>query len=265
TGTDNAWNTLATIPATDTYERTTILAPNALSNSNLRIRVTAQLDDADDALFVDNLSAGPYNAASLPFVEDFETGDFSALQWEAFIPAVITPDTDGNAMRVRTGIAAESFAIDFVGDATSIPTLRMDIRGDQLAGDETFRVQVLNINNNWTDVFSFDGATASETYTTFEAPLPFLGFLAEGRLRFISSGTNADSGWLVDNIFIGTPQPEACAADLAAPAGELDFFDVLEYLSLFDASDPAADLAAPFGSFDFFDVLEYLSQFDAGC
>ncbi|MEM9559036.1 MAG: S8 family serine peptidase [Planctomycetota bacterium] len=265
TGTDNAWNTLATIPATDTYERTTILAPNALSNSNLRIRVTAQLDDADDALFVDNLSAGPYNAASLPFVEDFETGDFSALQWEAFIPAVITPDTDGNAMRVRTGIAAESFAIDFVGDATSIPTLRMDIRGDQLAGDETFRVQVLNINNNWTDVFSFDGATASETYSTFEAPLPFLGFLAEGRLRFISSGTNADSGWLVDNIFIGTPQPEACAADLAAPAGELDFFDVLEYLSLFDASDPAADLAAPFGSFDFFDVLEYLSQFDAGC
>ncbi|MEM7628044.1 MAG: GC-type dockerin domain-anchored protein [Planctomycetota bacterium] len=60
-------------------------------------------------------------------------------------------------------------------------------------------------------------------------------------------------------------EPDDCPADLAAPFGQLDFFDVLEYLALFDASDPAADLAAPFGAFDFFDVLEYLGQFDAGC
>ncbi|MEM7629615.1 MAG: GC-type dockerin domain-anchored protein [Planctomycetota bacterium] len=58
---------------------------------------------------------------------------------------------------------------------------------------------------------------------------------------------------------------EPCPADLAAPIGSLDFFDVLAYLAQFDAQDPAADLAAPIGSFDFFDVLEYLAQFDAGC
>ena len=57
----------------------------------------------------------------------------------------------------------------------------------------------------------------------------------------------------------------SCPADLAAPFGVLDFFDVLAYLGQFDASDPAADLAAPFGVFDFFDVLEYLGLFDAGC
>lgn len=56
-----------------------------------------------------------------------------------------------------------------------------------------------------------------------------------------------------------------CAPDLAPPLGSLDFFDVLEYLALFDANDPAADLAPPAGSLDFFDVLEYLAAFDAGC
>ncbi|MEM7629961.1 MAG: GC-type dockerin domain-anchored protein [Planctomycetota bacterium] len=56
-----------------------------------------------------------------------------------------------------------------------------------------------------------------------------------------------------------------CPADLAPPFGVLDFFDVLEFLSLFSANDPAADLAPPFGVWDFFDVLEYLSLFDAGC
>ncbi|MEM9559444.1 MAG: GC-type dockerin domain-anchored protein [Planctomycetota bacterium] len=60
--------------------------------------------------------------------------------------------------------------------------------------------------------------------------------------------------------------PEPCAADIAAPmGGVLDFFDVLEYLSRFDAMDPSADLAAPAGVFDFFDVLAYLGLFDEGC
>lgn len=56
-----------------------------------------------------------------------------------------------------------------------------------------------------------------------------------------------------------------CPADLAEPFDQLDIFDVLAYLSLFDAQDPSADLADPVGSFDIFDVLAYLSLFDAGC
>ena len=67
--------------------------------------------------------------------------------------------------------------------------------------------------------------------------------------------------WDVDFTVAAPP----CPADLAAPTGTLDFFDVLEYLARFDAADPSADLAAPLGTFDFFDVLEYLALFDAGC
>lgn len=54
-----------------------------------------------------------------------------------------------------------------------------------------------------------------------------------------------------------------CPADITGE-GDLNIFDVLGYLDLFDAQDPAADLA-PDGTFDIFDVLAYLAEFDAGC
>ncbi len=54
-------------------------------------------------------------------------------------------------------------------------------------------------------------------------------------------------------------------ADLAAPLGQLSFFDVSAFLAAYMDSDPAADLAAPAGSFDFFDVSEFLHSFNAGC
>lgn len=62
--------------------------------------------------------------------------------------------------------------------------------------------------------------------------------------------------------FSVTPE---CAADLAEPFGDLDFSDVLAFLTAFGGMEPAADLAEPFGSFDFSDVLAFLSSFGAGC
>jgi len=56
-----------------------------------------------------------------------------------------------------------------------------------------------------------------------------------------------------------------CVADLAAPFGVLNFFDIVEYINLFNAGDPAADLAAPFGSINFFDIVEFINLFNAGC
>jgi len=59
--------------------------------------------------------------------------------------------------------------------------------------------------------------------------------------------------------------PSACsAADLAEPFGELNFFDVSAFLSLFSAGDAGADLTGD-GQFNFFDVSEFLSVFSAGC
>lgn len=58
---------------------------------------------------------------------------------------------------------------------------------------------------------------------------------------------------------------EPCPADLAAPFGELNFFDALAFLNAFAAQDASADLAEPFGAWDFFDITAYLAAFNAGC
>lgn len=58
---------------------------------------------------------------------------------------------------------------------------------------------------------------------------------------------------------------ELCPADLAAPFGVLNFSDVTEFLSLYNAGSPAADFAAPFGVLNFFDLTEYLAEYNAGC
>jgi hypothetical protein len=58
---------------------------------------------------------------------------------------------------------------------------------------------------------------------------------------------------------------EVCAADLAAPFGSLDFFDLARFLELYNSGDAAADLAAPFGVLNFFDLSGYIALYGAGC
>lgn len=55
-----------------------------------------------------------------------------------------------------------------------------------------------------------------------------------------------------------------CPGDLDA-SGDLSIFDVLTYLSLFDANDPAADWDDSNTALNIFDVLAYLATFDEGC
>lgn len=55
-----------------------------------------------------------------------------------------------------------------------------------------------------------------------------------------------------------------CPADLDGD-GAATFFDMTEYLGLFNAGDPAADFAAPFGTLNFYDIAAFIRAFNAGC
>lgn len=55
----------------------------------------------------------------------------------------------------------------------------------------------------------------------------------------------------------------SCVADLTGD-GQLNFFDISHYLSLFTANDPVADINTD-GVWNFFDVSAYLTAFNAGC
>ncbi|MEZ6244198.1 MAG: GC-type dockerin domain-anchored protein [Phycisphaerales bacterium] len=54
-------------------------------------------------------------------------------------------------------------------------------------------------------------------------------------------------------------------ADLAEPFGQLDFSDVIAFLTEFGTMGAGADLAEPIGQWDFSDVVEFLTAFGAGC
>lgn len=56
----------------------------------------------------------------------------------------------------------------------------------------------------------------------------------------------------------------ACPADLAAPFGTLNFFDVLAFLTAYGQQDPIADINDD-QVINFNDALLYLGQFNAGC
>lgn len=55
-----------------------------------------------------------------------------------------------------------------------------------------------------------------------------------------------------------------CPIDFAPPCGELNFFDISQYLARFSALDPRADLTND-GEFNFFDISMLLTLYANGC
>ncbi len=59
-------------------------------------------------------------------------------------------------------------------------------------------------------------------------------------------------------------QDNSCPADIAAPCGFLNFFDVSAYLARFSAQDMRADLTGD-GNLNFLDVSAFLTAYGNGC
>lgn len=77
-----------------------------------------------------------------------------------------------------------------------------------------------------------------------------------------ASDSNPSDNWVSD---IDTITVQSCAADLAAPWGVVNFFDLSTFIGLYNANNPAADIAAPFGTFNFFDISAYITRYNQGC
>lgn len=82
------------------------------------------------------------------------------------------------------------------------------------------------------------------------------GFHEVTAVAFEDSG---NSTVLREQVFI-----DRCAADFNKDA-VLNFFDLLAYITAFNANDPDADLAAPIGTLNFFDLLGFINLYNAGC
>lgn len=157
--------------------------------------------------------------------------------------AAVADVTLGNGAVLHIDILSETRHDALVhtgGMLTLGGTLRINTAADYSASEGQVFVIVTSTNE------------IAGQFDTIDAPsLPNnLGFAAEYGLN--------------TTRLVVTNQP-CSAADLAQPFGDLNFFDIAEYIARFTAADPSADLAAPFGTLNFFDVTTYLSTYNAGC
>ncbi len=133
------------------------------------------------------------------------------------------------------------------------------------------RIRVFSATGMLLDVFSFRDPDGVHRLPSGEFLVTSSSTFAQGKglFRVSAAGTILET---IDNtrsygaIELVTLIDGGCnEADLAPPAGSLDFDDVLAFLTAFGAQQPAADLAIPTGVFNFDDVLTFLTAFGSGC
>lgn len=118
------------------------------------------------------------------------------------------------------------------------------------------------------EVYSFDPIAEQATINDPKWRQVSLDFIASDETSLIEFGSlnsGAYGPYIDDVVVTRADQPGCTSADLAAPYGVLNFFDVSAFLSAYNAHDLQADLAAPYGSFNFFDVSAFLSSYTTGC
>ena len=267
-----AWQTLYSVPASgaDTdyvvHEET---IPSAFLWHGVQVRLEARGSDETDRWLVDSFEIGPRSVQGAPFAETFDTGRVSPMRWAnntGASPALLGTDF---VMQIPIGVSVETVAIPIVSLASFEQYVYFSVAGDGVGEDDNLLVQYFTPISGWQTLAAVNGSALNAGQRGFEFPVPF-GALASSdfRLRFTS---NTGGGiFFVDDVNVGTnrlpPANPGCSpADLAAPFGTLNFFDLSTYLGLFNAGDPAADLAAPFGTLNFFDLSAYLGLFNAGC
>lgn len=179
--------------------------------------------------------------------------------------------TDDNAPRFMTvfsagttkpewgGYHADSLS-DHPGDVTTFPSLMgfasLGLTAPSVGAYHAYRHGARQDFATGASLL-FRRSQIDPAYTPPDAGLPDVAIGALGLAELIRPGT-------ADAVF-AVPYRAACPADLAPPAGTLDFFDLLAFLAAYTDQDASADLARPFGQFDFFDISAFLSAFNAGC
>ena len=163
-----------------------------------------------------------------------------------------------------------SAAIDCTGSAATISYWRwFNNAAGASPNEDTMTVEINNGNGTWVNVETVGPNSAQSAGGWFQHSFSVADFVAPTanvQLRFTAGdlGNASVVEAAVDGIVVGTFGCESdCIADWTGD-GELNFFDVQEFLAAFAAQDPAADLAAD-GEFNFFDVAEFLDLFSAGC
>ncbi len=116
-----------------------------------------------------------------------------------------------------------------------------------------------------------NGMSAGDGFGTLIYPIEDTALEGETfYMQWIVADPNGKDGFARSQVAAVTPfcsKIAACVSECAADMngdGELNFFDVSDYLAAYGASDTAADFNGD-GEFNFFDVSAFLTALGAGC
>lgn len=157
-------------------------------------------------------------------------------------PVVADVFSLGSVLTALSGTMTANGSVFGAGDVNEVIVL-----DDQAPFDSPISGMVTSDGTTVT----IDGGTI--TFAGSTEIIPGLATLdVSGTVTFVASGP--------------APQPAGCNdADLAEPFDQLDFSDVVAFLTAFGSMGAAADIAPPFGQWDFSDVVAFLQAFGVGC
>ena len=278
--------------------------PAVLCDNNMEFFVTAEGVTTGVVSSPAGGATAPYAVEAGVFATGFADAFETDLGWTVADDAALTDGTWNRGVPAGGGLRGDPPAdydgsgqcyltdnlegnSDVDGGSTTLTSPVFDGSGDAFVsyarwfdnafgadpGGEAFNIQISNnAGASWANLEVVGptgaGTTGGWFYVTHHIS-DVISPTANMQVRFIASdfGTQGVIEAGVDAFEVTTfsctdPNPD-CAVDLNSD-GELNFFDVQMFLSLFAAHDPAADFTHD-GSFDFFDVQEFLAAFANGC
>ncbi len=160
----------------------------------------------------------------------------------------------------NVGWMCEDEWLEYTVDVQTAGTYDLDVRVASVGTGGGFHIEKDGVDLTGAVYFLPTGGWQS--WQTVSATIELEA--GEQVLRFVNRGA-FDTQYNLNSMTFTSQGPTPCNdADLAAPFGELNFFDVSAFLTGYNAQDAAADLNND-GVFDFFDVSSFLTTYNAGC
>lgn len=215
------------------------------------------------------------------------TSTASDGQWQRGIPADASrgapaSDFDGSGFCYVTDNATGNSDVDSGFTRLTSPAFDLsgggivsyaywlnDVSNGSLSANDNLVVEFSGNNGGtWAEVARYSAAASAWRPEDLVIDASLAG--AQSRVRFTVNDDDPQGVVEAAIDAFGTTrlvcEPSSnCAADLAAPFGELTFADISAFLVAFTNQDRAADLAAPFGQYTFADISAFLAAFSAGC